>query len=46
MKQTFKQFLDKTGYYDGKPAPLGFPEATVLRIPLNYIEIVSDFTNY
>ena len=25
MKQTFKQFLDKTGYYDGKPAPLGFP---------------------
>ena len=26
-------------------APLGFPEATVLRIPLNYIEIVSDFTN-
>jgi hypothetical protein len=25
--------------------PLGFPEATVLRIPLNYIEIVSDFTN-
>ena len=27
-------------------APLGFPEETVLRIPLNYIEIVSDFTNY
>ena len=25
MKKTFKQFLDKTGYYDGKPAPLGFP---------------------
>ena len=25
MKQTFKQFLAKTGYYDGKPAPLGFP---------------------
>ena len=25
MKNTFKQFLAKTGYYDGKPAPLGFP---------------------
>jgi hypothetical protein len=25
-------------------APLGFPEATVLRIPLNYIAIVTDFT--
>jgi hypothetical protein len=26
-------------------APLGFPEETVLRIPLNYIEIVTDFIN-
>jgi len=27
MKKTFKQFLNKIpGYYDGKPAPLGFPE--------------------
>ena len=25
MKPTFKQFLDKMGYYDGKPSPLGFP---------------------
>lgn len=24
-KKTFKQFLDKTGYYDGKPSPTGFP---------------------
>ena len=27
MKKTFKQFLAKTGYYDGKPAPLGFPDS-------------------
>jgi hypothetical protein len=25
MRQTLKQFLAKTGYYDGKPSPLGFP---------------------
>ena len=25
MKPTFKQFLAKTGYYDGKTSPLGFP---------------------
>jgi hypothetical protein len=25
VKKTLKQFLAKTGYYDGKPSPLGFP---------------------
>ena len=35
-KPSFDEFMKKTGYYDGKPSPMGFPEEEPPKMKTGY----------